>query len=73
MDFVSSFNSNEVNNMDKEKIIEIITDFIDFLKEKDDEKKEEKEVDVIEYEEEVIDDKDDDNFDNTIYKISKGE
>lgn len=73
MDFVSSFNSNEVNNMDKEKIIEIITDFIDFLKEKDDEKKEEKEVDVIEYEEEVIDDKDDDDFDNTIYKISKGE
>lgn len=73
MDFVSSFNSNEVNNMDKEKIIEIITDFIDFLKEKDDEKKEEKEVDVIEDEEEVIDDKDDDDFDNTIYKISKGE
>lgn len=59
--------------MDKEKIIEIITDFIDFLKEKDDEKKEEKEVDVIEDEEEVIDDKDDDDFDNTIYKISKGE
>lgn len=73
MDFVSSFNSNEVNNMDKEKMLELIEDFIDFLKEKDDEKKEEKEVDVIEDEEEVIDDKDDDDFDNTIYKISKGE
>lgn len=59
--------------MDKEKMLELIEDFIDFLKEKDDEKKEEKEVDVIEDEEEVIDDKDDDNFDNTIYKISKGE
>lgn len=59
--------------MDKEKMLELITDFIDFLKEKDDEKKEEKEVDVIEDEEEVIDDKDDDDFDNTIYKISKGE
>lgn len=73
MDFVSSFNSNEVNNMDKEKMLELIEDFIDFLKEKDDEKKEEKEVDVIEDKEEVIDDKDDDDFDNTIYKISKGE
>lgn len=59
--------------MDKEKMLELIEDFIDFLKEKDDEKKEEKEVDVIEDEEEVIDDKDDDDFDNTIYKISKGE
>lgn len=73
MDFVSSFNSNEVNNMDcKEKIIEIITDFIDFLKEKEDEKME-KEVDVIEDEEEVIDDKDDDDFDKAIVKLSRGE
>ena len=69
MDFVSSFNSNEVNNMDKENMIELLEDFIDFLKEKEDEKME-KEVDVIEDEEEVIDD---DDFDKTIDKISKGE
>ena len=73
MDFASSFNSNEVNNMDKKNLIEIITDFIDFLKEKEDEKKEEKVVDVIEDEEEVADDKDDDDFDKAIVKISKGE
>ena len=71
MDFASSFNSNEVNNMDKENLIEIITDFIDFLKEKEDEKME-KEVDVIE-DEEVADDKDDGDFDKAIVKISKGE
>lgn len=73
MDYVSSFNSNEVNNMDKEKMLELLEDFIDFLKEKDDEKKVEKEVDVIEDEEEVVDDKDDDDFDKAIVKISKGE
>lgn len=73
MDFASSFNSNEVNNMDKENMIELLEDFIDFLKEKDDEKKEEKEVDVIEDEEEVVDDEDDDDFDKAIVKISKGE
>ena len=73
MDFVSSFNSNEVNNMDKEKMLELLEDFIDFLKEKDDEKKEEKEVDVIEDKEEVVDDEDDDDFDKAIVKISKGE
>lgn len=56
--------------MDKENLIEIITEFIDFLKEKDDEKKEEKEVEVIEDEEEVCDD---DDFDKSIVKISKGE
>lgn len=71
MDFASSFNSNEVNNMDKENMIELLEDFIDFLKEKDDEKKEEKEVEVIE--DEVCDDEDDDDFDKTIDKISKGE
>ncbi len=58
--------------MDKEKLLELLEDFIDFLKEKDDEKKAEKEVDVIENEE-VVDDVDDDNFDKTIDKISKGE
>ena len=57
--------------MDKENLIEIITDFIDFLKEKEDEKME-KEVDVIE-DEEVADDKDDGDFDKAIVKISKGE
>ena len=72
MDYVSLFNSNEVNNMDKEKMLELLEDFIDFLKEKDDEKME-KEVDVIEDKEEVVDDEDDDNFDKTIDKISKGE
>ena len=69
MDFVSSFNSNEVNNMYTENMIELLEDFIDFLKEKEDEKME-KEVDVIEDEEEVIDD---DDFDKAIDKISKGE
>ena len=72
MDFVSSFNSNEVNNMDKEKMLELLEDFIDFLKEKEDEKME-KEVEVIEDEDDVVDDKDDDDFYNTIDKISKGE
>ena len=72
MDFASSFNSNEVNNMDKEKMLEILEDFIDFLKEKEDEKME-KEVEVIEDEDEVCDDCDDDTFVKTIDKISKGE
>ena len=73
MDFASSFNSNEVNNMDKEKMLELLEDFIDFLKEKDDEKKEEKVVEVIEDKDEVYDDNDDDTFVKTIDKISKGE
>ena len=59
--------------MDKENMIELLEDFIDFLKEKDDEKKEEKVVDVIEDEEEVVDVDDDDTFVKTIDKISKGE
>ena len=58
--------------MNKENMIELLEDFIDFLKEKDDEKKVEKEVEVIE-DEEVVDDVDDDDFDKTIDKISKGE
>ena len=57
--------------MDKEKLLELLEDFIDFLKEKDDEKKKEKEVEVIEDEDEVCDD--DDTFVKTIDKISKGD
>ena len=67
MAFKGRLNMNSNNN----KIISILEDFIDFLKEKEDEKME-KEVDVIE-DEEVADDKDDDDFDKAIVKISKGE
>lgn len=56
----------------KENFIEIISDFIDFLKEKEDEKKEEKKIEVIEDKEEMNDDVDDD-FEKEIVKISKGE
>ena len=56
--------------MDKENMIELLEDFIDFLKEKDDKKKV---VEVIEDKEDVIDDDDDDTFVKTIDKISKGE
>lgn len=48
--------------MDKENMIELLEDFIDFLKEKEDEK----EVEVIVAE-------DDEDFDNAIDKIAKGE
>lgn len=58
--------------MDKEKMLEILEDFIDFLKVKDDEKKEEKVVEVIEDKDEVCDDDDDDIFVKTIDKIYKG-
>ena len=61
-----------MNSNSNDKIISILEEFIDFLKEKDDEKKVEKEVDVIE-DEEVVDDDDADDFDKTIDKISKGE
>ena len=40
--------------MDKENMIELLEDFIDFLKDKEDEKKEEKVVDVIEDKEEMV-------------------
>lgn len=51
--------------MDKENMIELLEDFIDFLKDKEDEKGgEEKEVIVAE---------EDDNFNKAINKISKGE
>ena len=58
--------------MNKENMIELLEDFIDFLKEKDDEKKEEKKIEVIEDKEEMNDDVDDD-FEKEIVKISKGE
>ena len=61
-----------MNSNCNNKIISILEDFIDFLKEKEDEKME-KEVDVIEDEEEVVDDKDDDDFYKAIDKMSKGE
>lgn len=62
-----------MNSNCNDKIISILTDFIDFLKEKEDEKKEEKVVEVIEDKDEVCDDDDDDTFVKTIDKISKGE
>ena len=58
--------------MDKENMIELLEDFIDYLKDKEIEKKEEKEVKIIEDKEEMYDDVDDD-FDKEIVKISKGE
>ena len=58
--------------MDKENIIEVLEDFIDFLKDKED-KKMEKEVEVLKDKEDVVEDEDDSNFDKTIDKIAKGE
>ena len=59
--------------MNKENIIELLEDFLDFLKEKEGDSKE-KEVEVIETEDDKItDDVDDDDFNNEIDKISKGE
>lgn len=52
--------------MDKENMIELLEDFIDFLKDKENEKKE-----VIEDKEEMVDV--DDDFDKELVKISKGE
>lgn len=49
--------------MEKENMIELLEDFIDFLKDKEDEKKE---VEVIVAEE-------DDTFNKAINKIAKGE
>lgn len=56
----------------KNDLLEIIEDFIDYLKDKEIEKKEEKEVKIIEDKEEMNDDVDDD-FEKEIVKISKGE
>ena len=61
--------------MDKENLIEILTDFIDFLKEKEYDSKE-KEVKVMTTEDESVEDDDitdDVDFDKEIVKISKGE
>lgn len=52
--------------MEKENIIEILEDFIDFLKEN--ENKKEKEVEVV-----VAEDNGEQDFDNAIDKIAKGE
>lgn len=52
--------------MEKENIIEVLEDFIDFLKEN--ENKKEKEVEVV-----VTKDNDDTDFNNAIDKIAKGE
>ena len=59
--------------MNKENIIELLEEFLDFLKEKEGDSKE-KEVEVIETEDDTVtDDVDDDDFNNEIDKISKGE
>lgn len=52
--------------MEKENIIEILEDFIDFLKEN--ENKKEKEVEVV-----VAEDNGERDFNNAIDKIAKGE
>ena len=57
----------------KENFISILEEFLDFIKEKEGDSKE-KEVEVIETEDgTVTDDVDDDDFNNEIDKISKGE
>ncbi len=57
----------------KENMIELLEEFLDFLKEKEGDSKE-KEVEVIETEDDTVtDDIDDDDFNNEIDKISKGE
>lgn len=54
-------------------MIELLEDFLEFLKEKEGDSKE-KEVEVIETEDDTVtDDVDDDDFNNEIDKISKGE
>ena len=52
-------------------MIELLEDFIDFLKDKEDENKEEKAVEVIVAED--TDAEEDDNFNKAINKIAKGE
>lgn len=54
-------------------MIELLEEFLDFLKEKEDDSKE-NEVEVIETEDDTVtDDVEDDDFNNEIDKISKGE
>ena len=62
-----------MNSNCNDKIISILEEFLDFLKEKEGDSKE-KEVEVIETEDDTVtDDVDDDDFNNEIDKISKGE
>ena len=57
----------------KENFISILEEFLEFIKEKEGDSKE-KEVEVIETEDDTVtDDVDDDDFNNEIDKISKGE
>ena len=57
----------------KESMIELLEEFLDFLKEKEGDSKE-NEVEVIETEDDTVtDDDDDDDFNNEIDRISKGE
>lgn len=59
--------------MNKEyMMIELLEEFLDFLKEKEDDSKE-KEVKVIDTEDDTVTDDVDDDFDNELVKISKGE
>ena len=60
--------------MNKENMIELLEEFLDFLKEKEEDSKE-KEVKVMTTEDESVEDDDitDDDFDKEIVKISKGE
>ena len=53
-------------------MIELLEEFLDFLKEKEGDSKE-KEVEVIETEDDTVTDDVDDDFDNELVKISKGE
>lgn len=54
--------------MEKDNIIEVLEDFIDFLKDRADENKKEKEVEVV-----VAEDNGERDFNNAIDKIAKGE
>ena len=59
--------------INEKNIIELLEEFLDFLKEKEGDSKE-NEVEVIETEDDTVtDDVDDDDFNNEIVKISKGE
>ena len=72
MVLLSSYKCNRGKIMINENIIEIITEFLDFLKEKEDDSKE-KEVEVMTTEDDEDTDEDDDDFDKELVKISRGE
>ena len=59
--------------MEKENLIEILEDFIDYLKEKEDDKEKEADTEEVEVIVPADDTKGDDNFNKVIDKISKGE